>query len=235
MSSIFNRIVVMSQDSLRSRKPGQRAKIDTADVVRAATVVCSQRGISGLTMRAVANELGVAANALYSHIRDKMDLVDAVIDSLLIEVRIPDYSTEWQEALFQLMSSSREVLLRFSDLMPLFLARPMRGPNARRLGEATLEFLAQGGVTEGAAVQALRILLIFTFGFAAQEAPRTENPSSPMRRNVSNNPLETPHSFPRMRALAELLSKHPDQEMFTKGLRWLIKSIAEETSGSNRD
>jgi AcrR family transcriptional regulator len=41
-------------------------------------------------MRAVARRLGVAPNALYSHIEGKPALVDAVLDDVIGEIPLPD-------------------------------------------------------------------------------------------------------------------------------------------------
>ena len=209
----------------RPRGPGHRAGITAESVVQAALDVYSSAGISGLTMRAVARRLDVAANALYSHVRSKMDLVEAVIDALLTAIASPPAEVDWRERLVWLMSESRSVLLRYSDLMPLFLSRPARGPNARRLGETTLGLLALGGVEGAAAVTALRVLLVYTFGFAAQEAPRLREPNNAARKAASRRAFGASEKHPRMRSLAGDLAEHPGDAVFQTGLRWIIRGI----------
>jgi len=209
----------------RRRGPGHRAGITAEAVVQAARDVYSSDGISGLTMRAVARTLDVAANALYSHVQSKMDLVEALIDSLLTEIGSPPADLDWREGLVWLMSESRSILLRYSDLMPLFLSRPARGPNARRLGETTLGLLALGGVEGAAAVTALRVLLVYTFGFAAQEAPRLLEPDDAARKAASRRAFGASEKHPRMRSLAGDLAEHPGKVVFETGLRWIIRGI----------
>ena len=50
---------------------------------------------------------------------------------------------------------------------PVFLARPGLGPNAARLGEITFGLLRRGGLEGERAVEALRVLLVYSLGFAA--------------------------------------------------------------------
>ncbi len=83
-------------------------------------------------------------------------------------------AADWRTALRELMRSTRRLLLAHADLIPLFLSRPTRGPSALRVGEVTLGLLARAGIEGPEAVEALRILLIYSFGFAAFEAPRRE-------------------------------------------------------------
>jgi TetR/AcrR family tetracycline transcriptional repressor len=215
------------------RAPGERAGIEVDAVLAAALAVYARNGLTGLTMRGVAKELEVSPNALYSHVKSKEDLVDAVIDALLRDIEIPDQSIEWRDALFRLMWTSRMILLWHADLMPLILSRPTRGPSALRLGEATLRFLSRGGIQDEAAVSALRILLVYTIGFAAQEAPRRDDPKNSERLAETIRVYERAYDQPHLQALAAPLSKHPDDNAFGTGLKWLIDGIS-TGAGRNR-
>lgn len=52
-----------------------------ADIVRAATRLAGEKGAAALTMRGVARELGVSPMALYNHVENRSDLVNAIADS----------------------------------------------------------------------------------------------------------------------------------------------------------
>ncbi len=185
------------------RGPGQRAGLTRARVLDAANDVLAERGAAALTMRSVAERLGVAPNAIYSHVTGKTELVDGVLDLVLAQVAAPPPGpgTDPGAALLSLMSSTHEVLLRHPDLVPVFLARQgATGENARRLGDVVLAHLAAAGVTGTAAREALRVLIIYTIGFAA---------------------FATPGGPGDARALPvdELRSN------FDRGLRWLLAGI----------
>lgn len=63
-------------------------------------------------MRRLAECLGVVPNALYSHFADKATLLDALMDSLLVEVEVPaGDQVGWREGLVALMQSTRRFLL----------------------------------------------------------------------------------------------------------------------------
>ena len=120
-------------------------------------------------MRSLAERLGVTPNALYSHVASKTALIDDMLDDLLAKVHTPDPQIDDPRiGLHQLMSSTYHVLLTHQDLVPLYLARQgARGHNAQHLGEIMISLLARAGVTGPPAREALRVLIVYTIGFAA--------------------------------------------------------------------
>jgi TetR/AcrR family transcriptional regulator, tetracycline repressor protein len=175
-----------------SRAPGERAGLDTTQVVAAARAVLEQDGAAKLSIRAVARRLGVAPNALYSHVASRDELVDALLDDVLGAVALPSEATLHRDpvqAVHDLMLDSYDVLLRHPGLMPAFLDRQgARGVQARRLGVFTLEALRGCGLDEREAQRAMRVLIVNTVGFAAFSARPSGSGEGPitaaeLRRN----------------------------------------------------
>ncbi len=166
------------------RTPGQRAGLSREQVLAAARDSLLERGLSGLTMRAVAQRLGVAPNALYSHVPDKAALVEDLLDDALGAVPDPPADADWRTGLRDLMARTHAVLLDSPDLVPLYLGRGARGPNARRLGAGVLDLLARGGVTGPEAQEALRALIVYTIGFAAFEVQPGPEDADPGERSA---------------------------------------------------
>jgi TetR/AcrR family tetracycline transcriptional repressor len=119
-------------------------------------------------MRAVAARLGVAPNALYSHLDSKAALVDAVLDDLLGEIPLPDPGLSPRDGVVAIMRESFDALVEHPDLAALSLARQgSGGANAWRLGDRMLELFAQAGVPDAEARDGLRIVLVHLMGCAA--------------------------------------------------------------------
>jgi len=173
----------------------------------------AEQGVDALTMRGVAQRLDVAPNALYSHVANKTALLDDVLDDVLADVQAPAPNIDDPTAgLHQLMTSAYHVLLTHPGLVPLYLARQgARGPNAQRLGDATTTLLVRAGVRGQAAGEALRVLIVYTIGFAAfATRPPTEA--------SDDRPLTT----------EQLLGN------FTNGLRWLLEGILHTAATPHR-
>jgi TetR/AcrR family transcriptional regulator, tetracycline repressor protein len=187
------------------RGRGERAGLDAARVIAAARAVLEQDGAAKLSIRAVARRLGVAPNALYSHVAGRDELLDAVLDDVLGEVSIPSPETLRRvpvQAIHDLMLDSYDVLLRHPGLLPFYLDRQgARGVQAQRLGVCTLEALQRCGLDEREANEAMRVLIVNTVGFAAFSA----------RPGGSG---EGPITAPELR------------RNFERGLDWLLAAIA---------
>lgn len=151
-----------------TRTPGQRAGLDRAAVRNAARGVLADRGAGGLSMRAVAARLGVAPNALYSHVESRTALLDDLLDDLLGAIEVPAPDADPGSGLRAVMLAAYDLLARHPDLVPLYLSRQgARGPHARRLGDAMTVLLARAGIEGPKAAEAVRVLIVHMLGFAA--------------------------------------------------------------------
>lgn len=113
-------------------------------VVEAALALADEEGLEAVTFRGLGDRLGVTAMALYRHVRDKDDLLDAMAERLCAELDLPDASTGWWEGLAELARSLRVVLLQRPWAVPLF-ARPLAGPHGRALDDALRESFLRAG------------------------------------------------------------------------------------------
>ena len=214
------------------RERGERAGLSHDQVVKAALEILRVDGLDALSMRRVAAELGVAPNALYSHVPDKAGLIDAVLDAVLADVVIPSQGA-WRARIERLLLDSRRVLLDHPDLVPLFMARQTNGPNALRLGEALLEQCHRGGMSGEQAARALQVLLVHTIGATAFEVPRLRDPAPEERRRRGRQAVAAldPDAFPHTTRTAAALASHPGDELLRLGIRWLLDGLAAEAAG----
>ncbi|HJU00998.1 MAG TPA: TetR/AcrR family transcriptional regulator [Actinomycetes bacterium] len=221
-----------SSGSARRRGAGQRAGLSRGPVLEAARRIADAEGVDRLTMRRLAAELGVMPNALYTYFPHKEALLDALLDDLLAGIEAGDPAgDDWREGLVRVMDATRRLLLAHPQLASAFIGRPGLGPNAVRLGEITLELLERGGLEGPRAVEALRILLVYSLGFAAFQAPRVQGDvgGRSVRAEAAFAGLAE-EEFPRMRGLSGELAGPTTDGQFHTGLRWLLDGIAAESA-----
>ena len=173
-------------------------------------------------------------NALYTYVSDKDALLDAVLDDLLGDVVAQVGEAEpWREALIRILDASRRLLLDHPQLVPVFLSRPGLGRNAAILGETTFRLLRRAGLEGERAVEAFRVLLIYTLGFAAFQAPRRQADSAARTARGEAAFGSLPEdAFPEMRRVARYLAMHPSDENFQTGLRWLLDGMTSVKGGT---
>jgi AcrR family transcriptional regulator len=116
-------------------------------ITEGAVALLDEEGMDRLTMRHLAERLGVGTTTLYWHVKTKADVIDLAIDAIFGETSLPDRdSGDWRENVVALLSDCRATLLRhpWSAALPL-RQRPSIGPNFL----AWMEFLQASLVRVG--------------------------------------------------------------------------------------
>ncbi len=90
----------------------RRAPLSRDRVLRAAVARADKAGIESLSMRRLAEELGVVPMALYKHVANKEELLDGMIDVVVGEIDPPVAGAGWKSAVRQRILSARRALLR---------------------------------------------------------------------------------------------------------------------------
>ncbi len=132
--------------------------------------IADERGLPGVTMRAVAQRLDVSPMALYHHVRGKDDLLDGLVERLLAEIPLPDADLPGAERLHAMATSLREAAVRHPGAFPLLLGRPVATEAAVGVREAAYAALRDAGVPTTLVARVERLLSTFVIGFAASEA-----------------------------------------------------------------
>ena len=90
----------------------RRAPLSRDRVLRAAVALADKAGIESLSMRRLAEDLGVVPMALYKHVANKEELLDGMIDVVVGEIDPPVAGAGWKSAVRQRILSARRALLR---------------------------------------------------------------------------------------------------------------------------
>src|SRR3954463_8973185 len=128
-----------------SRQRGLRTAIKLAD----------EGGIESLSMRNVAQELGVYPMALYNHFANKDDLLDAMVDVMYEEIDVTAGGTDWKGAMRHQADSIRDVLARHRWALGVIQSRVHPGPGNMRYHDMVIGALRQAGVSLAMARPAL--------------------------------------------------------------------------------
>ncbi len=134
-----------------------------------AVALAAREGIEALSMRKLADELGVGAMSLYYYVPNKEELLDGMVDIVFGEIELPSTDDDWRTALRRRALSTREVLNRHRWAVGLMESRATPGPASFRLHNAVLGCLREGGFSIEATIQAYSVQDAYIYGFALQE------------------------------------------------------------------
>ncbi|GLX02266.1 TetR family transcriptional regulator [Microtetraspora sp. NBRC 16547] len=140
-------------------------------MLEAAIRVADRGGVEAITMRRVAQELGVEAMSLYHHVPNKDAILDGVVDMVFTAIELPSVECDdWRDAIRVRASSARAVLSQHSWALGLMDSRRNPGPATLRHHDAVLGVLREAGFTLPMAAHAVSLIDSYIGGFVLQEA-----------------------------------------------------------------
>jgi len=216
-----------------ARKRGRgHPVIDREGMVEVALELLDDVGVEGLSMRRLAQRLGVKAASLYWHVRNKEELLGLLADEICAGVREPDPDLPWREKLKTLVRENRRVLLLHRDAARILAGTVPAGPNRLQLVETMLGALLEAGFSRRDAVRAAFLLTDYATHFVAEETSfanvRTAQGSSEeeelarVRRHFESLPED---EYPLAVSLAGYLTDPDAGGRFEFGLEALLDGL----------
>jgi AcrR family transcriptional regulator len=147
--------------------PGPKPGLGVDAIVAAAIAVADTDGLAGLSMRAVAERLGVTAMALYTYVPGKNELLDLMYDRAHAE--LPgryDLGKGWRAAVTWWATDLVRCYVRHPWVLQVSFARPALGPNEQAVVEALAWILRQTGLPAVVARRVVSLLFYVARGTA---------------------------------------------------------------------
>jgi AcrR family transcriptional regulator len=139
------------------------------EIIDAAMEIADKGGLDAVSMRAVAEHVGVTPMALYRHFDGKLALLDGMVERIVTSL-LPDRPTgAWDERLVALAHAYRGVAQRHPWSAQLLFSRPSVTPDAVRVTEFIYAAIREAGVPEPQVGRLERLVTTFVIGYAASE------------------------------------------------------------------
>ena len=143
-------------------------QLNKAGIVAAALAIADAEGFAAVSMRRVAQELGVGTMSLYYYAKSKAELISAMDDALMAEVQVPTLPEDWRKALTAIALRTRDVFVRHPWALASMQSAPP-GVNAMVHMEQCLQALAKTSMTTEAKLTLLALVDDFVFGYTLRE------------------------------------------------------------------
>lgn len=139
-------------------------------VIRAAVDLADEIGVEALTIRKLADSLGVGPMTIYHHVPGKEQIIDGMVDAVFSEIDLPPTDSDWKRAIRERYVSARRVLNRHWWAAPLMETRTSAGPALLEHHDAVIGCFRRGGLSLELTAHSYAVLDSFLYGFAMQEA-----------------------------------------------------------------
>ena len=153
-----------------TERPRRRGRLNRERVLRGAVRVADAGGIGALTIRSLADELGVKPMSVYHHVANKDEILDGIVDIVFDEIDLPEVDGDWHAEMRRRASSARTVLSRHRWAIGLLESRTTPGPATLRHHDAVIGTLRGAGFSPEMTAHAYALIDSYVYGFALQEA-----------------------------------------------------------------
>jgi AcrR family transcriptional regulator len=215
-----------------SPTPDTRATLRRETVLATAVALADAEGLDAVSMRRLADALGVVPMALYKHVADKEDLLDGMVDTVIGEV--PPTSDlradQWRAAVHETLLATRAVVTRHPWARRALETRTVRTPVVLGHMERVSQLFLRAGFPPDLTHHVMHLLGTRIWGFSAELFDETAG-GSRSRRRTSGEP--DPGDYPGILAIAaDARARRPDATgcdedfEFTFALDVLLDGIA---------
>lgn len=170
-------LALLWRTSERTSRKG-RPELSVERIVRAAIDVADAEGLQALSMRRVAERLGVGTMSLYTYVPGKPELFDVMLDTVYGETARPeDAPGGWRGRLEQIARENWALYLRHPWLLQIAATRPVLGPNATAKYDYELRAVDGIGLTDLEMDSVITLITGFVHGAArgAVDAAQAES------------------------------------------------------------
>ena len=172
-------------------------------ILNTAIRLADGHGLAELSMRKLAQLLGVEAMSLYNHVANKKDVLSGMVDLVVAEIMLPVIGSDWRAAMRARAVSAHGVLLKHPWAALLIVSRINTGPAMLSYIDATLGCLRQAGFSDQQADHAWNAIDSHIYGFTLQELHFPLEPGEYASAARQFLPMLPAERYPHMRALTE--------------------------------
>ncbi|MGH3332426.1 MAG: TetR/AcrR family transcriptional regulator [Nocardioidaceae bacterium] len=215
---------------------GPRPALTLDRIAAAAVAVADADGLAAVSMKRVAEAVGVSTMALYRYVDSKEDLATVMLEQVIGAP--PDVSSrDWRDALAEWCRAYRAVLLAHPWVLQLPLSGPPLTPQQLGWMEAALQATRATGLTGQERLQVLLQVNVFVRGDAAlgvalaSAAAERADAGSSMSATWAGlvTELADEATFPALRELVaddEFAEDDDPVEQFEFGLQRMLDGVA---------
>ncbi|MFZ5642463.1 MAG: TetR/AcrR family transcriptional regulator C-terminal domain-containing protein [Bacillota bacterium] len=219
-----------------------REPLDRVKIIQAALDLLNEVGLQQLTMRRLAESLGIKAASLYWHVTDKGELMQLLADNICDRIFLPEENRNWRELVVSLSNQYRNILLSIRDSAEILVDTVPATPRRLRVIENMFGILYRAGFSPQEVVFASGLINNYVLSFvmdemrlvrmASDKGKSVEEALSDARKMFQGLSLE---EYPNIVGLAEHATCPDMDKQFYFGLQVLLDGLAVRLAARSED
>ncbi|MFJ4333889.1 MULTISPECIES: TetR/AcrR family transcriptional regulator C-terminal domain-containing protein [unclassified Streptomyces] len=203
---------------MTNKQAGEDAagRLTRTDVIDAALRVLDERGLDGLSTRAVADRLGVRMNTVLWHVKTKSRMLDLMADAVLAGIRYDDLPDAPLERARELAARYRRALLSHRDGAALVTGTYAAEPHTLRFADRLVDALLAAGADDRRAAWTAWTVNYFVLGLTQEEQAAPQDGDDRLLRAVN------PAAQPALQQVLPHLHQDNFEDRFTFGLAAIL-------------
>ncbi len=188
-----------------------RAPLDRKTVLRAAIALADAEGLDAVSMRRLAQDLGVVPMALYKHVSDKEDLLDGVVATLIEDLPVLPVRpvSQWRKAVQDTIAGARAMVATHPWSRRAIESRTRRTPAVLGHMERVSQLFLGAGFTPDLTHHVMHLLGNRIWGFSPELFPESSSAAGSTPRRAE--PAPDPADYPGILAIAaDARARRPD-------------------------
>jgi AcrR family transcriptional regulator len=152
-----------------------RVRLSRDRVLRAAISIADEGGLGSLSMRKLAQDLGVEAMSVYYYVANKDEILDGILNFVISEFELAIGGPDWKAAIRRSAISAHDVLMRHPWACSLMMSVKRVAPARMRYMESLLGRLREAGFSANMTHHAYHALDSHIIGSTLWEAGYSSN------------------------------------------------------------
>ena len=191
----------------------RREPLTKAHILRTAVALADEGGVESLSMRRLAQGLGVVPMALYKHVANKDEMLDGMVDVVVVEIDPPLEGADWKTAIRERVLSARRALLRHPWASRVIESRTAPTPTVIGYMDEMIGILRKGGFSVDLTHHAMHAIGSRALGFSQELFDDTPDDPPEIQAIAAQQMAE---AYPYISEMAAAIS-HDDASVVGRG------------------
>ncbi|WP_406275772.1 TetR/AcrR family transcriptional regulator [Nocardia sp. NBC_00881] len=199
-------------------------KFSREQLQTAALNLVDEQGLTGLTMRNLAAELGTGAMTIYNYVNGREGLEELVAAAVMSQARWAETGDDWAAQVAAIAEGMWRAVRAHPHAIPLILTRRSSDVATLAHAEALVRALSSSGRSSQELLVAFRTVLAYITGFAQAELTSPLSAATPtvVTERIAALPADL---FPKLIEIAAVAANSDPQDEFRAGLQLILTGL----------